>query len=250
MAADSEHGHIVGGLTLRQTPAYLENLTKAAVIAGLIGAYRGFRMTFGSERRLRRTQRAIRRLVAGGQRLWVELGGGARKGDNGWLVMDMDSECDYWWDLRRRLPFPDGSVEKIYSSHFLEHLTFRQGQRHLSECLRSLAPGGTISVCVPSARPYIEAYCLGKPLARKPWIHYEPAWNDTTPIDWVNYIAYMDEVDHILLKHAAHQYMFDEENLLKVLEAAGFRNARLREFDPSLDLEFRDYESIYALAEK
>jgi hypothetical protein len=103
---------------------------------------------------------------------------------------------------------------------------------------------------VPSARPYLEAYCSGKPLDHETWIKYEPAWNNTTAIDQVNYIAYMDQVNFIVLKHAAHQYMFDEDNLVKVLEVAGFKNARLREFDASLDREERDYESIYALAEK
>jgi hypothetical protein len=31
---------------------------------------------------------------------------------------------------------------------------------------------------------------------------------------------------------------------------AGFANARLREFDPNLDLLERDYESIYGIADK
>jgi len=207
-------------------------------------------MTHGDERRLRRTQRAVRRLVTKGQKLWIEVGGGSRKGENGWLVLDMLAGCDLYWDLRRRLPFPDDSVDKIYSSHFLEHLTFRQGQQHLKECLRVMKPGGTFSICVPSAKPYLEAYCSGKPLDHDTWIKHEPAWNDTSAIDVVNYVAYMDEVDFIVLKHAAHQYMFDEDNLLKVLEKAGFKNARLREFDPVVDLEWRDYESVYALAEK
>ncbi len=235
---------------MEQKPAYPQKLTRPAVIAGLLGAYRGFRMTHGDERRLRGTQRAVRRMVAGGEKLRVEVGGGARKGENGWLILDMSPGCDFYWDLRRRLPFPDGSVEKIYSSHFLEHLTFRQGQQHLKECLRVLEPGGTISVCVPSARPYLEAYCSGKPLDYQTWIKHEPAWNDTSAIDVVNYIAYMDEVNFIVLKHAAHQYMFDEANLVKVLDKAGFKNTRLREFDASLDFEWRDYESIYAVAEK
>jgi SAM-dependent methyltransferase len=235
---------------LKQTPDFPENLTKPAVIAGLLGAYRGLRMTYGDERRLRRTQRVVRRLLAQGDKLCIELAGGGRKGSNGWLIMDMVPGADLYWDLRRRLPFPDDSVERIYSSHFLEHLTFTQGQNLLKECLRVLAPGGTISTCVPSAKPYLEAYCLGRPLDHDTWIMHEPAWNKTTAIDYVNYIAYMDEVNFIVLKHAAHQYMFDEDNLVKVLEVAGFKNARLREFDATLDLELRDYESIYALAEK
>ncbi len=235
---------------MKQARIYPEKLTKPACLAGLLGAYRGFRLAFGDERRLRHTQRVVRRLVAKGEKLQIEVAGGARKGENGWLILDMLRGCDLYWDFRRRLPFPDGSVQQIYSSHFLEHLTFAQGQRHLKECHRVLAPGGTLSVCVPSAKPYLEAYCSGKPLDYKTWIKYEPAWNDTTPIDVVNYIAYMDEVDFIVLKHAAHQYLFDEDNLLKVLEHAGFNNVRPREFDPSLDLEWRDYESVYAVAEK
>jgi predicted SAM-dependent methyltransferase len=235
---------------LKQTRVYPEKLTKPAIMAGLSGAYRGFRLALGDERRLRHTQRVVRRSVARGEKLQIEVAGGARKGENGWLILDMLRGCDLYWDFRRRLPFPDDSVDKIYSSHFLEHLTFAQGQQHLRECHRVLVPGGTLSVCVPSARPYLEAYCSGSPLDYKTWIQYEPAWNDTTPIDVVNYVAYMDEVDFIVLKHAAHQYMFDEENLLEVLEKAGFENVRTREFDPALDFEWRDYESIYALAEK
>jgi len=40
--------------------------------------------------------------------------------------------------------------------------------------------------------------------------------------------------------------MFDEENLVFILKSKGFRNVRLREFDPSLDMPERDIESIYA----
>jgi hypothetical protein len=43
-----------------------------------------------------------------------------------------------------------------------------------------------------------------------------------------------------------HKYMFDEENLVHLLERRGFRNVRLRPFDPAIDLKERDRESIYA----
>jgi hypothetical protein len=47
-----------------------------------------------------------------------------------------------------------------------------------------------------------------------------------------------------------HKHMFDEENLLAILTNIGFKKARLRDFDPGLDMEKRKHESIYAVAEK
>jgi hypothetical protein len=130
---------------LKQKPDLPENLTKPAVIAGLLGAYRGLRMTYGDERRLRRTQREVRRLLTRGDQLWIELAGGGRKGSDGWLIMDMVPGSDFYWDLRRRLPFADDSVDKLYSSHFLEHLTFTQGQDFLKECAqRQTVSGGVL----------------------------------------------------------------------------------------------------------
>lgn len=69
------------------------------------------------------------------------------------------------------------------------------------------------------------------------FLSYEPAYNHTTRIDYVNYIAYMNE---------DHKYMFDEENLVYLLERRGFKEVRIRAFDPSRDLKERDCVSIYA----
>lgn len=43
---------------------------------------------------------------------------------------------------------------------------------------------------------------------------------------------------------------FDEENLPLILPKAGFKDVKLREFDPTLDLQQRIYESIYAEGKK
>jgi predicted SAM-dependent methyltransferase len=171
----------------------------------------------------------------------VEVGSGDKRGQGGWLTIDITRNCDIFWDLRKGLPFPDDSVKKIYSSHFFEHLSFRETQKFLVECKRALAPGGKFLVCVPNARIYLEAYVKGVPLDSGQFFGYRPAFNHTTSIDCVNYVAYMD---------GEHKYMFDEENLLFVLTANGFKNARPRQFDPALDLAARDFESIYAEAEK
>jgi hypothetical protein len=87
----------------------------------------------------------------------------------------------------------------------------------------------------------LEAYAGSRDLTGDHWFEWRPAYNNTTRIDIVNYVAYMG---------GEHRYMWDDENLVYVLSAAGFQDVALRDFDPSLDLAERDFESIYAIARK
>jgi predicted SAM-dependent methyltransferase len=52
-------------------------------------------------------------------------------------------------DLRRRLPYEDGQVTAIYSSHALEHLYFADAQRLLTDCFRVLRKGGVLRLALP-----------------------------------------------------------------------------------------------------
>jgi len=167
----------------------------------------------------------------------LELGAGNKKGTNGWTTLDIVPGCDMYCDLAKGIPFPDRSVQSIYSSHFFEHLTYAQARILLDECLRVMASAGKFSICVPNARLYLEAYLSKGPALNAEFFRHRPAFNRTTKIDCVNYIAYMD---------GDHKYMFDEENLVFLLEQGGFKNVRVRAFDPALDLKERQYESIYA----
>jgi len=51
--------------------------------------------------------------------------------------------------LQERLPFADGSVDMVYSSHFLEHVPFRAVRPVLADWCRVLKSGGTIEIHVP-----------------------------------------------------------------------------------------------------
>jgi len=170
----------------------------------------------------------------------IELGSGAKKGKDGWTTVDQ-YEADINWDLRRGIPLPNESVDKIYSSHLLEHIPYQQLIPFLRECRRVMKSDAEFSVCVPNFRLYVDAY-KNKTLFRSRDTWWQPGIVDTgSSIDQLNYLAYMlDE----------HKYMFDEENLVNTLTQAGFSNAQLREFDAELDLLERDIESIYAIAEK
>jgi predicted SAM-dependent methyltransferase len=55
------------------------------------------------------------------------------------------------WDIRDGLPFPDESVSKIISSHFIEHLDEDEVIDFLEEMLRILKPGCLIDILCPHA---------------------------------------------------------------------------------------------------
>ncbi|MFM8154853.1 MAG: class I SAM-dependent methyltransferase [Actinomycetes bacterium] len=185
------------------------------------------------------TQGRVKALIASGNPIKLDIGG-ADAGSNGWTTLDITRECDLFWDLRRGIPFPDSTVDAVYSSHFFEHLSYAEGQEILREGLRVLKPGGTFSVCVPNARMYIEAY-LGIREVPDSYFAWKPAMNQTTAIDAINYVAYMG---------GEHKYMFDIDNLLHLLAQAGFVDVQERDFEPGLDREERDFESIYAIGVK
>ena len=98
-----------------------------------------------------------------------------------------------------------------------------------------------MSVAVPNARAFVDAYLSPEDFDTDKWFSYTPAYSQNGRIDRLNYVAYMD---------GNHFYMFDAENLVSVLQSAGFSRVTLREFDETLDLKQRDHESIYALAIK
>jgi predicted SAM-dependent methyltransferase len=170
----------------------------------------------------------------------LELGSGSKKGSNGFTTIDF-SGADIHRDLRNGIPLNDNSVSVIYSSHMLEHIPYSQLMPFLKECRRVLKPDGQLSVCVPNARNYIQAY-IEKRHFQDMESSYKPAVVNTgSYLDQLNYMAYMD---------GQHCYMFDEENLVNTLRTAEYSKVALRSFDESIDIKERDFESIYAVASK
>jgi predicted SAM-dependent methyltransferase len=213
-----------------------------AVTELMLRAWR--RLYWWNRRRPRpgQARRLVQTLVASGLPFTVELGAARREGVPDWVTLDLNGNADIMHDLTKPLPFPDGSVDRVYSSHVLEHFTY-PGQLLplLRECHRVLRPEGIISAAVPNARLYLDAYFHPERFDRQRFCGYEVGLHYTSRIDVVNFVAYLG---------GEHKFLFDEENLPRVLEEAGFRNARLRAYDPAFDLPERQYESVYAEAVK
>lgn len=204
-------------------------------IPGSEVAYETFRRRLRARNTLSRAQGLIRERSA--IRLDIGAGDVVRLG---WVTLDISDKCDLFWDLRWGIPFPDGTVDIVYSSHLLEHMSHEAGQNVLREAWRVLKSGGTLSTCVPNARLYVDAYLGSRPLADD-HDFWEPALVSRSGIDLLNYIAYMG---------GEHACMFDEVSLVSRIREAGFIDVQLRSFDAELDLPERQFESIYAQAVK
>jgi predicted SAM-dependent methyltransferase len=89
----------------------------------------------------------------------VQLGPGQKNYLPGWINVDANAftaKCDVWADLRNKLPFPDSSVDVIYSHHVIEHLP--NLRFHFAELRRCLKPGGVFRVGGPNGDSAIRKF--------------------------------------------------------------------------------------------
>lgn len=182
-----------------------------------------------------------RELVAGKEQLQLELGGGSNS-KIGWINVDLYAKDGLALDLRRPLPFPDESVDSIYSEHVLEHFTYLELKSLLSECYRVLKPGGIFQAGVPDAGLAFRAYSADPAVfyQLKYWSNVDPQ-SLKLPMDEVNWLIYMGEV---------HHSVFDRQNIVMRLEEVGFTNVSIRSFDSRLDSEFRKHQTMYVVVGK
>ena len=61
-------------------------------------------------------------------------------------------------DCRKRLKFPDNSVDHILCSHFLEHIFPNEMEIVLNDFLRCLKPGSTMHIIVPDINKLVKQY--------------------------------------------------------------------------------------------
>jgi len=69
----------------------------------------------------------------------------------------------HYLDLCKPLPFPDDSVDAIFSSHVLEHLFMDEVERLIDQCYRVLRPGGICRVVVPDLEKIMRLYEVEDP---------------------------------------------------------------------------------------
>lgn len=176
---------------------------------------------------------------------WINFDGSwqARFAGHAWLAglgrRALGVELGHWpkgvrhCDIRRGLPFADGSVAVVYASHVLEHLHRADTVRFLAHVRRLLAPGGVCRVVVPDVHAIVTWYLANRD---------EPAAQKTQ--------SSSDLLMHLLMLRAAearagnpllglvrraadlheHKWMYDQEGLQAVFEEAGFARPAARQY--------------------
>ena len=68
-----------------------------------------------------------------------------------WVNVDWEANSSgvQQMDLSKPLRFENKKFDFLYTSHFIEHITYRQAEGLLSECYRVLSPGGVIRIITP-----------------------------------------------------------------------------------------------------
>jgi SAM-dependent methyltransferase len=153
------------------------------------------------------------------------------------------------YDLRRGLPFEDGCIDVVYSSHFFEHLNTTDGFALMKHCLRVLKKGGVFRAAVPDARIPIRAYMEGDlEYFAKASNLLDSIGNDLpTP-------ELRSAIDHIDLTARGweHRALYDPDKMTRLLSGAGFVDVKVVSYDPAYDLadEIRRVASFYIEARK
>ncbi len=76
-----------------------------------------------------------------------------------WINLDLkESEYVKFHNIKESLPFEDNSIDVIYHSHALEHLTKKEGKVFISECYRVLKNKGIMRVVIPDIEQIAREY--------------------------------------------------------------------------------------------
>lgn len=146
-------------------------------------------------------------------------------------------------DATKNIPFPNGSVNCIYTSHMFEHLSREGAQSFLNEALRVLCQGGVLRISVPDVSKAIDSYQDQRDADQLMSTLFVTA----PPISGLR-----DKLKLLVSGYRHHQWMYDGDSLSKLLSSSGFKNVSVQdkgntliENSGALDLFERSEESVY-----
>lgn len=146
----------------------------------------------------------------------------------GWINIDLDSPtADLLLDLTQPLPFEDSSISHIFNEHFIEHVTREQAVTFLKECFRVLTPDGAIRITTPNLRFLAHSYFSNN------INEWGDLWQPNSRCQMMNEG----------MRSWGHQFVYDAEELSRIIGEAGFNLITFQEYRASTDANFSELES-------
>lgn len=136
-------------------------------------------------------------------------------------------------DLSKGIPVSD--IDFIYSCHFLEHMTWKEGQTLLKDCYSKMNSGARIKLVLPDFRKMVGAYVENN------WSFWLPDVKVFAPNKQM-----MEIMNYGLYQFGEHKCMYDLEFALFSLKNVGFRECKEATLDPSYD-EMNELRTRYSL---
>lgn len=178
----------------------------------------------------------IEKLTKNRPSLMLHIGCGKNYFD-GWINIDNNSDnniskLDLNWDMRKPLPFNDGSVDFIFNEHFLEHLTVDEGQKAIKDFLRVLKKGGVLRIAMPDLEDVVRSY-------------QDPKWKDNPTLKKfdLDFIQTRAELINISFRWWGHEWLYDWNELERRLEEAGCKKITKCELRKSVHEDLRNLET-------
>ncbi len=134
-------------------------------------------------------------------------------------------------DIRKGLPFKNGSVKNIFSSHILEHISYRDADFVIKECFRVLCKDGVMRIIVPDLYQITKRYVQlvdSNPQGEYSYNFVKDlnAFDDNPPKGVMRSFKQ-------IFSHGKHLYMYDQWSLKELLEKHGFKNVQRMNYGQS-----------------
>jgi predicted SAM-dependent methyltransferase len=133
-------------------------------------------------------------------------------------------------DIRKGLPFSDGSVNAIFSSHMLEHMTYEDVNFVVKECYRCLCVGGVMRIIVPDLYEITKKY-VDLMITEPKGEHTHSFLHDLNMQDGSN--KGIRKIIYKIFGHSKHLYNYDEWSLRELFEEHKFSRIQRMDYGQS-----------------
>lgn len=143
-------------------------------------------------------------------------------------LLDVDwSNGIYLHDLRKPFPWETDTIDVVYSSHTLEHLSREEGSRFLRQCHRVLRVGGIIRVVVPDLAKLVQQY-TDQTIRADEFI-------DHLGVSARQYRGRLKRRFSVYMELYLHKCMYDTPTLLEILCDLGFEAGARAPFESDIE---------------